>query len=76
MQVCIKDGAIRVIEAVVVLNIQKDARPACIAKACDSVDASAIASQQTISRPSMPVFPACMVPDQMQKALSSPYHQA
>ena len=48
MQVCIERGAIRVVEAVVVLDIQEDARPACIAKACDSVDASAIAFQESI----------------------------
>ena len=76
MQVCIEGGAIRVVEAVVVLNIQEDARSPCIAKACDSIAASAIASQKAISGPSMLDLPACMVPDQMQTALSSPQHQA
>ncbi len=48
MQVCIEGGAIRVVEAVVVLDIQEDARTACIAKACDSIDASAMPSHKHV----------------------------
>ena len=58
MQVCIEGGAIRVVEAVVVLNIQENARSACTAQACDSIDASATAPQKHLQ--ALHAYLSCM----------------